>query len=157
MEMRVIDATRKAPVTIPVYETIIEAANTMNDRIVGALVVVDGERPVGIVTDRDLVVRAMARGLPGESRVDSVMTAKLISIGPDADLHDAAGLFRDHAIRRLPIISEDRVLGMISADDLLIDLTQDMADVVRPITGEVIFGNRERPAELQIDSPLPLR
>lgn len=146
--MRVIDATRKAPATIPVYETITEAANVMNDAIVGALVVVDGERPVGIVTDRDLVVRAMTRGLPADSRVDSVMTAELISIGPDADLHDAAQLFREHAIRRLPIISDDRVLGMISADDLLIDLTQDMADVVRPITGEVIFGNRERRAEL---------
>ena len=120
----------------------------MNDRIVGALVVVDGDRPVGIVTDRDLVVRAMARGRPADSRVDSVMTTELISIGPDADLHDAAQLFREHAIRRLPIISEDSVLGMITADDLLIDLTQDMADVVRPITGEVVFGNRERRAEL---------
>ena len=146
--MRVIDATRKAPATIPVYETITEAAKAMNDRIVGALVVVDGERPVGIVTDRDLVLRAVARGLPAESRVDSVMTIELISIGPDADLHDAARLFREHAIRRLPIISEDRLLGMITADDLLVDLPQDMADVVRPITGEVIFGNRERPAEL---------
>ena len=146
--MRVIDATRKAPATIPVYETITGAANMMNDRIVGALVVVDGERPVGIVTDRDLVVRAMARVRPADSRVDSVMTTELISIGPDADIHEAAQLFREHAIRRLPIISEDRVLGMITADDLLIDLTQDMADVVRPITGEVVFGNRERPAEL---------
>lgn len=146
--MRVIDATRKPPATIPAYETIAEAANAMNDRIVGALVVVDGECPVGIVTDRDLVVRGLARRLPPESRVDSVMTTDLITIGPDADLHDAARLFREHAIRRLPIISEDRVLGMISADDLLIDLSQDMADVVRPITGEVIFGNRERPAEL---------
>ena len=146
--MRVMDATRKPPATIPAYETITEAAKAMNDRIVGALVVVDGDRPVGIVTDRDLVVRALARGLPSESRVDSVMTTEIIALDPDADIHDAAGLFSEHAIRRLPIISEDRVLGMISADDLLVDLTQDMANVVRPITGEVIFGNRERPAEL---------
>jgi predicted transcriptional regulator len=148
LRMRVMDATRKPPATIPAYETVAETAKAMNERVVGALVVVDGERPVGIVTDRDLVVRALARGLPAESRVDSVMTTDMISVDPDADLHDVARLFREHAIRRLPIISGDRVLGMITVDDLLIDLTQDVADVIRPITGEVIFGNRERPAEL---------
>lgn len=146
--MRVMDATRKAPVTIPAYETITEAAKAMNEGIVGALVVVDGEQPVGIVTDRDLVVRALARGLASDSRVDSVMTAPVVSVEPDADLHDAALLFREHAIRRLPIINSDRVVGMITVDDLLVDLTHDVADVIRPITGEVIFGNRERPAEL---------
>jgi signal-transduction protein with cAMP-binding, CBS, and nucleotidyltransferase domain len=146
--MRAIEATRKPVATIPAFETITEAARKMNDQAVGALIVLDGERPVGIVTDRDLVLRALARGLPVDSRVDSVMTTEVISLDPDADLREALAIFRSNAIRRIPLIESERVLGMITVDDLLIDLTNDMADVVRPVTGEVIFGNREGRSEL---------
>lgn len=146
--MRAIEAARKPAATIPAYETITEAAKTMNDQAVGALIVVDGERPIGIVTDRDLVLRALARGLPADSRVDGVMTAELISVDPDADLRETLAIFRSNAIRRLPLIESERVLGMITVDDLLIDITNDLADVIRPVTGEVIFGHREGRAEL---------
>ena len=65
-------ATRKAPVTVAPDSTIAEVAALMDRAVVGGVVVVDGDRPVGIVTDRDLAVRALARRVPPDARVDSV-------------------------------------------------------------------------------------
>jgi CBS domain-containing protein len=62
-------------------------------------------RPVGIVTDRDLVIRAVARRFTPDARVDSVMSTDLITLAPDADLRDALKVFEDHAIRRLPLVA----------------------------------------------------
>ena len=72
--MRAVDAVRKAPVTITANETIAQAAQLMDRQVVGALVVMDGDRPVGVVTDRDIAIRAVARGVPVDARVDAVMS-----------------------------------------------------------------------------------
>ncbi|MBV8304445.1 MAG: CBS domain-containing protein [Acidimicrobiia bacterium] len=87
--MRTVEATRKPAATIQADGTITEAARLMNERTVGALVVLDGERPVGIVADRDLVLRALARALPPGARVDGVMTADPLTVDGGADLRDA--------------------------------------------------------------------
>jgi CBS domain-containing protein len=54
-------------------------------------------------------------------------------------------IFRTHACRRVPLVDDDRVVGMLTVDDMLIDLINDLADVVRPVTGEVVFGHHEAP------------
>jgi CBS domain-containing protein len=141
--MKVTDALRKAPVTAAPDETILDAAVRMDDAAVGAIVVVDGDRPVGIVTDRDLVVRALARRSPLDARLDSVMSTELVTIDGDADLHDAVAMFETRAIRRLPVVTGGRMVGMLTVDDLLVDLVSDVARVVRPITGQVLFGHPE--------------
>lgn len=146
--MRAIEAIRKSPVVIDAGSSITDAAQRMNDAVVGALVVVAGERPVGIVTDRDLVVRAMARDLPGDARVDAVMSTDLLTLDAGADVREAFSLFHSHAIRRLPVVENGRLVGLISADDLLINLASDLAELVRPITGQVIFGAPEADASL---------
>jgi signal-transduction protein with cAMP-binding, CBS, and nucleotidyltransferase domain len=138
--VRAIEAIRKPPAVIVAGASITEAARRMDDAVVGALVVVDGERPVGIVTDRDLVLRAMAHDVPGDARVDAVMSTDLVTLDADADVREAFPLFHSHAIRRLPIVEDGRLVGVISTDDLLINLTADLADLARPITGQVIFG-----------------
>jgi CBS domain-containing protein len=144
--MKAREAIRKNPVTIRVGETVTAAAERMDAEAVGALVVVDDERPVGIVTDRDLVVRGVARRLPPDSRVDFVMSTDLITMDADADLRDAVRLFSEHAIRRLPLLEGERMVGMLSMDDLLIDLVSDLADLVRPLMGQVLFGHPEAKA-----------
>ncbi len=141
--MRALDASRKVPVTITPEASLAEAARVMDRVVVGALVVVDAGRPVGIVTDRDLVVRGLARDIPGDARVDAVMSPHLIALDADADLRDALPILRSHAIRRLPLIANGEIVGMLTADDLLIDLVADLGDVVRPITGQVVFGYPE--------------
>lgn len=142
--MRAIDATRKQPVTVAADATLAEVARIMDKAAVGALPVLDDDRLVGMVTDRDLVVRGLARGLPGDSRIDAVMTTEPMTIAADVDMRQAFRLFSEHPVRRLPVVSDDgAVVGMLSVDDLVVDLAADLADLVRPVTGQVLFGHPE--------------
>jgi len=142
--MHAIEAARKPPATITADRTITEAADEMDRLAVGALVVVEPDgRPVGIVTDRDLVLRALARRVSPDARIDSVMSTDLFVLSPDAELRDAYRVFERHAIRRLPLVADDVVVGMVTMDDLVVDLTDDLARLTRPITAQVLFGHRE--------------
>jgi CBS domain-containing protein len=141
--MRTIDTLRRSGVGIGPGQTINEAAGVMEHAGVGALAVIEDDRLLGIVTDRDLVRRALARGLPHDARVDTVMTTPVVTIDADADLHDAFGLFRTHAVRRLAVVRDGQFVGMVTIDDLLIDLAGDLADLARPVTAEVIFGHHD--------------
>jgi CBS domain-containing protein len=143
--MRTIDAVRRSGVGIRPDQTIHEAAVLMEQAGVGCLVVVDGEAMVGLVTDRDLVRRGLARGLAGEARVDGVMTSPVLTIDADADLHDAYAMFRDHAVRRLAVVRDGSFMGTVTVDDLLVDLAADLADLARPVTAEVLFAHRDSP------------
>jgi len=137
------DAIRKLPVTIDAADTVARAAKRMDEAAVGALVVVDDDRPVGIVTDRDLVVRAIARGYSLDSRIDSVMSTGVVAIDAEADIRHAIDLFSQHAIRRLPVVDGDRMCGMITLDDLVVDLTQDLERATKPLAAQVLFGHPE--------------
>ena len=148
--MQVKDAMRKLPETIETNRTIAEAAQQMDHAAVGALIVVDQGHPVGIVTDRDLVVRALARHVSLDARVDSVMSMGLIALDADADLRQAIPLFREHAIRRLPVVEGDRVCGMITLDDLVVDFAQDLAEATRPMAAQVLFGHPEPPLPMPV-------
>ena len=141
--MRTIDAVRRSGVGIRSEQTIREAAVLMEQAGVGSLAVIDGTELVGIVTDRDLVRRGMARDLSSEARVDGVMTSPVLTISADADLHDAFALFRAHAVRRLAVVRGGAFLGTITIDDLLIDVAADLADLARPIAAEVLFAHRD--------------
>lgn len=137
--MRVLDGVRRSGFGIAPDGTVQHAASTMEHAGIGALAVVDGERLVGIVTDRDLACRALAAGMPPDARVDDVMSTPVVTIDADADLHDAFALFRTHGIRRLAVVRDERFVGMITVDDLLIDLAGDLSDLSRPVTAEVLF------------------
>jgi signal-transduction protein with cAMP-binding, CBS, and nucleotidyltransferase domain len=141
--MRAVDAVRKPPVTIAPDASIAEAACLMDSQVVGAVVVMDGVRPVGVVTDRDITIRAVARDVPADARVDAIMTPGVVALDAGEDLRHALPIFRSHAIRRLPLVRDGRIVGMLTTDDLLIDLVADLGDLVRPITGQVVFGYPE--------------
>lgn len=143
--MRTMDAIRRSGVGIEPDRTVREAAEIMEQAGVGALAVIEGDRLVGIVTDRDLVRRALARGLALDARVDGVMSTPVVTIDADADLHEVFALFRTHAARRLAVVREERFVGMITVDDLLVDLAGDLADLARPVTAEVLFAHRDSP------------
>ncbi len=143
--MKITDALRKTGLSIGPGCTLRQAAELMECNAVGALAVVEDDRAVGVVTDRDLVRRAVARGIAPDARVDSVMSSPVVSIADDADLHDAVAVFGRKAVRRLVVEREGRFVGVLSADDLLIDLASDLAAVVRPIGAEVLFGHHDSP------------
>lgn len=141
--MRTIEAVRRSGVGIAPADTVRKAAEVMEQAGVGSLAVLDDDRLVGIVTDRDLVRRAMARGASYDARVDSVMSSPVLTIDADADLHEAFAVFRSHAVRRLAVVRGQDFVGMITIDDLLVDLAADLSDLARPVTAEVLFGHRD--------------
>jgi len=141
--MRTIDAMRRSGVGIGPDRTIHDAASLMDQSGVGSLAVIDGTELVGIVTDRDLVRRGLARSLAPESRVDGLMSSPVVTIDADADLRDAFALFRTNALRRLAVVRDGQFVGMISLDDLLVDLSADLADLTRPVAAEVLFGHHD--------------
>lgn len=143
--MRAIEAIRRSGIAVGADLTIHAAAEIMERSGVGSLAIVDGDELVGIVTDRDLVRRGLARGLPLDARVDGVMSSPVISVDADADLHSVYEVFRSNAVRRLALTRGGRFVGMISLDDLLVNLAADLSDLVRPVTAEVIFGHRDSP------------
>ncbi len=99
---------------------IYEAAVKMRDYNVGCIPIVDGNRLVGIVTDRDLVIRGIAEKKPGSTAVTEVMSEQLVTISPDASVAEAARLMAKHQIRRLPVVEGDTLVGMMSLGDLAI-------------------------------------
>ena len=136
--MRVINAVRRAGVSVSPDRSVREAAATMEQAGVGSLAVIDGERLVGIVTDRDLVRRAMAPGLAPDARVDGVMTSPPVTIAANAEIHDAFAVFRTHGVRRLAVVRDGLFAGMITVDDLLVDLARDLADLAWPVRAETL-------------------
>lgn len=144
--MRTIETLRRSAVAITPDATIKAAAGVMESAGVGALGVVEDGRLIGIVTDRDLVRRAIARGLPLDARVDAVMTTPVVTIDAGADVHSVFALLRANAVRRVPVVRGHEFVGMITTDDLLIQLAADVADLAKPVTAEALFSHREQPA-----------
>ena len=141
--MKIVDATRGSAIGIEPDRTVTHAAELMEQAGVGALVVLEGEAVIGMVTDRDLVRRALARRLPGDCRVDGVMTSPVVTVDADADVREAFALFGAHAVRRLPVISAGRFVGMFTIDDALVAVARDLGDLVRPVTAELLFVHRD--------------
>lgn len=141
MEIR--DAIRKPPVAVDVDATLVEAAGLMDTASVGCVIVVDGDQPVGMLTDRDITVRAVARGMAPDARVDAVMSTDIITADAAADLRSVMSVFRSHPIRRIPVMDNGNLVGVITLDDLMVDLSADLCDLTRAVTGQVVFGHPE--------------
>jgi CBS domain-containing protein len=141
----------KAPVTLPTDATIQEAATAMDRAAVGAVVIVDGEHPVGLVTDRDLVTRGLARRLPPDSRVDGVMSAGVVCVDADAELSQVASILSVHPFRRVPVVDQDRMVGMVTLDDLIVRLSNDLQHVTKGVTAQLLFGHPEPQPPMTVD------
>ena len=142
--MELQSAIRRSPVTVAPDTTLATAAKAMDEGGVGALVIVEDGRPIGIVTDRDITVRATARRFPPDARIDSVMSTDLVTCSAGDDVSRALHVFDEHPIRRLPLVDEEGALvGMVTADDLLVNISSELAELVRPITAQVIFSHPE--------------
>ncbi|HSM65113.1 MAG TPA: CBS domain-containing protein [Ilumatobacteraceae bacterium] len=134
-----LDITVRQPVVIECDATLADAAALMASSGVGSLIVTDHERPVGIVTDRDLVTRALAKRAGHDARVDSVMTTNLIALDADADFDDVLHTFSHHGVRRLPLVDHDRVVGIVSLDDVLVSMVTDLGGVARVLAAQIMF------------------
>ena len=111
------DFMTKNVITIDASKTVIEAADLMSQNNVGDLVVMDKNTPVGIVTERDLVRRVLAERKSLNIKVSEVMTTPLRVIDPEATLKEAARRMVNKGIRRLPVIKDNKLVGIITATD----------------------------------------
>ena len=101
--------------SVPGYE----AAKMMEDTKVGALVVMENNQPVGIITDRDFAIKVVAHSFPRDTPVRRIMSHPITSIGPHATLWVAAELMSSGKLRKLPVIDDGKVIGIITATDLI--------------------------------------
>nr|MBO2514942.1 hypothetical protein [Gammaproteobacteria bacterium] len=100
----------------------LEAARALEKNKIGAVVVQDAGRVVGIVTDRDLMVRVLAQGrVPAETPLSEIMTSPVATLTPADSQSDAIALMQKWNIRRIPIVDDGRCVGMVTLDDLLLD------------------------------------
>lgn len=118
MFAKVRDVMTPGPIGVEYGQSIGDAARTMRDWGVGAILVVRDESLYGLVTDRDLVVRALAEAKGFDAPVGSVCSRNVIGVDADADISVAARLMRDHAVRRLPVLEDGQVTGIVSQGDL---------------------------------------
>ena len=140
--MLVRECLQRAPVTVPPQCTLQEAAWLMGSHGVGALLVASGDELVGIVTDRDLALRGAGCGLLPHDRVDEVMTRGPSTIQGSDDILEAFGVMRRAGVRRLPVVEESDIAGIITADDLLVWLVGELAAVAGPAASDVLLSPR---------------
>ena len=113
------DVMTPNPKTVTPETGVVEAAKLMTSQDVGPLPVVQGGELVGIVTDRDLVVRVIAEGRdPGSTLVGDVCSSKPVTVSPDDDVSHALTLLAQHQVRRLPVSEGDRIVGIVAQADL---------------------------------------
>jgi len=98
--------------------TVLEALERMAQHYIGALLVMEGEEPVGIFSERDYARKLVLLGrFSRDTRVEEVMTREVVTIRPEADLAEAMRLMTEHRVRHLPVVEEGKVVGVISIGD----------------------------------------
>ena len=109
-------------------DNMFEVAVKMKDLNVGAIPIVDQEKLVGMITDRDIVIRGVAEKHPGSTKVEDIMSKTLVTVTPDTSSKEAAKLMAEHQIRRLPVVDNGKLIGIVSLGDFAIrELTDDQA------------------------------
>src|ERR1035437_10760379 len=116
--MLVRECLRSAPVTVPPECTLEEAARLMGRHGVGSLLVVSGDQLLGIVTDRDIAIRGVGDGQSSDAEISAVMTEAPVTIQGSANVFEAFRTIKEAGVRRLPVVEDTDLAGIITVDDL---------------------------------------
>jgi signal-transduction protein with cAMP-binding, CBS, and nucleotidyltransferase domain len=125
-------------VAVPPHETLSEVTRRMSGSGVGSVLVVEEGTLRGIVTDRDIAVRGLGAGLPPTAAVDAVMSAEVVTVDAADDVQTAYRTFRRSCVRRLPVLDGHRLVGVVTIDDLLLDVFRRLADLLGPVAWSVL-------------------
>jgi CBS domain-containing protein len=126
------DVMSPRPLALSADAMITEAALVMRREDIGDVLVVQEDRPCGILTDRDIVVRVLAAGKdPSQTRVGDVCSRELTTVSPEDSVGQAVRLMREKAIRRLPVLEDGEIVGMLSIGDIAVarDSRTGLADI----------------------------
>jgi CBS domain-containing protein len=118
MAQKIRDVMSSNLVTVGMDQTVIDASKAMRDNDVGDVIVVEGDQLLGILTDRDIVVRVLAEGKSPNAPASEIATTDLTTLSPDDDAVEAVERMRREAIRRLPVVEDGRPVGIVSLGDL---------------------------------------
>jgi CBS domain-containing protein len=132
MPQKVREVMTAKPLALQEGTTLTEAARAMRDHDVGDVVLLDDDQVRGIVTDRDMTIRAVAEGMhPDETVLAQIASKELVTISPEASVEDAVRLMRERAVRRLPVVEDGRPVGIVSLGDLAVEREPDspLADI----------------------------
>ncbi|PPS83583.1 CBS domain-containing protein [Streptomyces sp. MH60] len=137
MTQYVRDVMTGDPVTVEPLTSVAAVARIMRDRDLGAVLVTEGDRLRGLVTDRDLVVRSIAEGGdPEQTTVAGACSDDMVTVRLDDELDHAVRLMREHAVRRVPVVDDGRPVGIVSLGDLAMERDPESAlgdiSVARP-------------------------
>jgi len=132
--MNLKEAFTRNVVTAQPEETLAAVATRMKEHNVGTMVIVENQRPVGIITDRDLALALGAQGISPQAAAHRVMTRHVVAVPEDTGIFAATKYIKDCAVRRLPIVDgEDHVVGLVSMDDLLRFLARELYNLTEGI------------------------
>ena len=114
------DAMTPNPRTVTSNETVVDAARIMKQEDAGVVPIVDGNRVVGVLTDRDIAIKVVAEGKdPKSAKVTDIASRDLVTVDPQQDLDEALRLMARHQVRRLPVVEEDgRLVGILAQADV---------------------------------------
>ncbi len=122
MAQKVREIMTAAPVALRPSQPLTDAGQAMREQGVGSVLVVDNGKLKGLVTDRDIVVRAVADGRdPGKTTIAEACSPDLITAAPDDDADTAVRRMREHGVRRIPVVEGDRPVGVLSLGDMAIE------------------------------------
>ncbi len=113
------DIMTKGVISVDASLTVNDAAKMMEDAKVGAVIVMENNTPIGIITDRDFAIKIAAHAYPIHTLVKKVMSSPLIGVNPDESVLMVADLMYTRRVRKIPVIEEDKIIGIITATDLV--------------------------------------
>lgn len=120
--MKVRDKMTKNVGYVNPSNTVVEAAQLMQKLNVGSVPVFDQSKVVGVVTDRDIVVRNVAHGkIPQDTKVQDVMTSQVTTVTPDMDVDEVAKIMAQQQIRRVPVVENNQLVGILALGDMATD------------------------------------
>ena len=135
MPKSVRDTMTQNPSTIGASASVVEAARLMREEHIGSLPITDNERLVGMLTDRDITTRVVAEAAdPKTTPVGKVYSGDLISVEPDKDLDDALQLMARHQVRRLPVVENGRLVGIVAQADIALNENEKTGALVEAIS-----------------------
>lgn len=133
------DVMKKSVISIDSSMTVQDAAKMMDDASIGAIVVIENGIAIGIITERDITRRIVAKGKPLTTNVKDAMSSPLIVINPDDSVWEAAQLMKTRKIHRLPAVKDNRLVGIITTSDI-VRLCSVGADAeMRKITEQILL------------------
>ena len=131
--LTIADVMNKSVISVDATLTVNEAAKMMEDTKVGAVIVMENNTPVGIVTDRDFAIKVVAHAYQITTPVKQIMSSPLFSISSDESFRTAADLMYQRGIRKLPVIDDEKVIGIITTTDIVhllaVCVEEDMRDM----------------------------